>query len=156
MDNEMSQSVTGAEHIGSVKYAGFWLRVVASLIDSVLLVILSLIVMAPALLNPQNLSWVGIFNIVASAFTIVWVLLFWHWRGATPGKMVFGLVIVDANSLQKPSFAQLLLRYVGYIASTVLLMLGYIWVGIDARKQGWHDKIANTVVVKKSSLAYQR
>jgi len=59
-----------------------------------------------------------------------------------------GLVIVDAKTLGKPSFGKLVLRYIGYYVSTIPLLLGLIWVGIDKRKQGWHDKIAGTLVLK--------
>jgi uncharacterized RDD family membrane protein YckC len=41
-----------------------------------------------------------------------------------------------------------LARYVGYIISTIPLCLGFLWVGFDSKKQGWHDKIAGTVVVR--------
>ena len=88
-------------------------------------------------------------------FTLSWivpaiaVLVFWFARGATPGKMVINAVIVDANTLLQPTNGQLVGRYLGYFVSTVPLCLGLIWVGIDARKQGWHDKMANTVVIRK-------
>jgi uncharacterized RDD family membrane protein YckC len=41
-----------------------------------------------------------------------------------------------------------LLRYVGLIISFVALFLGVVWVAFDSRKQGWHDKIAGTLVVR--------
>ena len=44
---------------------------------------------------------------------------------------------------------QLIGRYLGYYVSTIPLMLGFLWVAFDARKQGWHDKMANTVVIRK-------
>ncbi len=59
--------------------------------------------------------------------------------------------IVDAATGGKPSSRQLVLRYVGYYVSTVPLFLGLIWVGLDSRKQGWHDKLAGTVVVSKAA-----
>jgi uncharacterized RDD family membrane protein YckC len=55
--------------------------------------------------------------------------------------------IVDANTGDKPSLRQYLIRYLGYIVATLPLGLGILWVAWDKRKQGWHDKLANTVVI---------
>jgi uncharacterized RDD family membrane protein YckC len=62
--------------------------------------------------------------------------------------MVTGLTIVDAKTGDKPSTGQFIGRYFGYYVSTIPLLLGLIWVGIDRRKQGWHDKLAGTVVIR--------
>ncbi len=72
---------------------------------------------------------------------------FWMTKSATPGKMVISACIVDARSGLKPSWGQLVRRYLGYLVSTVPLCLGFLWVAFDSKKQGWHDKIAGTVVV---------
>jgi uncharacterized RDD family membrane protein YckC len=76
------------------------------------------------------------------------VLLFWIYRQATPGKIAIGARIVDAESGANPSARQLVGRYLGYYVSIVPLMLGIFWVAFDPRKQGWHDKLAGTVVVR--------
>jgi uncharacterized RDD family membrane protein YckC len=76
------------------------------------------------------------------------VILFWVYKSATPGKMILGLKIVDARTGGIPSTGQLIGRYLGYYVSTIPLLLGLIWVGIDVRKQGWHDKLAGTVVIR--------
>ena len=137
---------------GELEYAGFWIRVWASVIDSVLL----LIVIGPVLTliygrhywqsselihGPADflLSWV---------FPAIAVVLFWIARQATPGKMAIGARIVDAQTGDNPTRGQLIRRYLGYYASLLPLGLGFVWVAFDPRKQGWHDKIANTVVVR--------
>jgi uncharacterized RDD family membrane protein YckC len=76
------------------------------------------------------------------------VILFWNYRQATPGKMAIGARIVDAKTGGKPSTGQLIGRYFGYFVSSIPLLLGLIWVGIDQRKQGWHDMLAGTLVVR--------
>ena len=87
-------------------------------------------------------------------FLINWLLpavaivLFWIYRQATPGKMAIKARIVDARTGAKPKPGQLMIRYLGYYVSTIPLGLGLIWVAFDPRKQGWHDKIAGTVVVR--------
>jgi uncharacterized RDD family membrane protein YckC len=75
-------------------------------------------------------------------------VLFWIYRQATPGKMAISARIVDAKTGQAPSTRQLVIRYLGYFVSTIPFGLGLMWVGFDPRKQGWHDKLAGTVVVR--------
>ena len=77
------------------------------------------------------------------------ILGFWIVKSATPGKLVLKGVIVDADTLEKPALWQWLVRYFGYFVSVILLFLGFLWVGWDARKQGFHDKLARTVVIYK-------
>lgn len=71
-------------------------------------------------------------------------------KGATPGKMLLGLKVLDAKTGNLLTIGQALLRYAGYILSSLIFCLGYIWVGFDKKKQGWHDKMAKTVVVREA------
>ena len=90
-------------------------------------------------------------------FFINWILMaclfvfFWTTWQATPGKMIMGLVIVDSGSGLKPSSAQCLVRYLGYFPSKAIFLLYFI-IGIHPRKQGLHDMLANTVVVRKGTI----
>jgi uncharacterized RDD family membrane protein YckC len=135
-----------------LQYVGFWLRVWASIIDTVLM----LIIIAPVV------SWIygadywlsGKIIQGPADFLITWVLpavavvLFWIYRQATPGKMAIGARIVDATTGGKPTTGQLIGRYLAYYVSTLPLLIGFIWVGIDQRKRGFHDMLAGTVVVR--------
>jgi uncharacterized RDD family membrane protein YckC len=76
------------------------------------------------------------------------VIAFWIARQATPGKMVLRAKIVDAETGEPPSRMQAIGRYLGYYVSLFGLGLGFFWVGWDKRKQGWHDKLAGTVVIR--------
>ena len=133
----------------AVEYVGFWPRVGASLIDTLAVMFL----VTPLLVWYFGLGWANAQG--ATAFVVNWILpglaivLFWYYRGATPGKMVVSAVIVDARTFGRPSVAQLIGRYVGYYVSTIPLCACLIWVAFDPRKQGWHDKMANTVVIRK-------
>ena len=137
-----------------LEYAGFWIRVWAFVIDSVLV----MMVIGPLLWGAYGPTyWIGgdgplfrgpldvLLNVV---FPAVAVVVFWVYRSATPGKMAIGARIVDARTGGKPSTAQLIGRYLGYYVSAIPLGLGLIWVAFDVRKQGWHDKLAGTVVVR--------
>jgi len=137
------------------EYVGFWLRVWASLIDTVLMLIvifpiLFVIYGSEKLASGVTLS--GSANILVSyILPAIVVIVFWYARQATPGKMAIGAIIVDAKTGEKPSLQQNLIRYAGYFVSTIPFCLGLIWVGIDKRKQGWHDKLAGTVVVRRKN-----
>jgi len=133
-------------------YAGFWIRVGASLIDTLLL----MFIIAPlvTVIYGQDYwqsetfvhgTWDVLLNYLLPA---VAVIVFWMYKSATPGKMILGLRIVDANTGGKPGTGQFIGRYLGYYLSAIPLGLGLIWVGIDRRKQGWHDKLAGTVVIR--------
>ena len=77
----------------------------------------------------------------------IFIMSFWFYKAATPGKMLLGIKIVDADSMEIPSKGQLIKRYLGYIISTLPLCLGFITVAFNKKKQGWHDKLANTLVI---------
>ena len=79
------------------------------------------------------------------------VATIWFWLRffGTPGKMALRLKIVDANTGNKLSVGQAIGRYFAYIVAAIPLLLGYIWIGIDKRKQGFHDKLAGTVVIRQ-------
>ena len=67
---------------------------------------------------------------------------------ADPGMIPFNMRIVMADDGSKPDWVRMLLRYVGLLIGIVIFFLGVIWAGFDRRKQGWHDKMAGTVVVR--------
>lgn len=123
---------------------------VASVIDMLIMLIvvvpLLLAIYGRAYLQQMGLAgfWDFVIQVVLPAVATV---LFWKYRGATPGKMAISARIVDATTGGPPSTARLIGRYFGYIVSTLPLFLGFIWIAIDRRKQGFHDKLANTVVV---------
>jgi uncharacterized RDD family membrane protein YckC len=136
-------------------YVGFWNRAAASLIDSVLLLIVVIPVqqaLTGAALGVPGDGPTGFWDVLVSyVLPAAAVLVFWKYRSATPGKMFMSAEIVDAATGGKPRNRQLVLRYVGYYLSTLPLLLGLVWVAFDPRKQGWHDKLAGTVVVSTAA-----
>ena len=135
-----------------LEYVGFWPRVGASVLDTLLI----MVVMYPLLVAVYGWAYFAsekliqgpadaLISFVLPAIAIVW---FWLKRGSTPGKDAISAKIVDAKTGNAPTFGQLLIRYLGYYVSTLPLGLGLLWVAIDPRKQGWHDKMAGTVVVR--------
>ena len=136
------------------EYAGFWLRVIATIIDTVLVVLVT----SPMLISVYGWDYFDeekSRTIAGPAEILIgWVLpaiaviVFWMKKQATPGKMALSLRILDAATGSKPSSGQFVGRYFAYLVSMLPLFLGLIWVAFDKRKQGWHDKLAGTVVVK--------
>ncbi len=132
-----------------VQYVGFWARVGASIIDSILMAIILVPIGRIFLGDVTMWDWDNPANILVNGvLPAIAVVVFWIYRQATPGKMAIGAKIVDEKTLGKPSTGQLIGRYFAYYVSTIPLLLGLIWVGIDARKQGWHDKLAGTLVIR--------
>ena len=68
-------------------------------------------------------------------------------QGKTPGKMVMGVEIVKTDG-SPIGFGRAILRYVGYIISSIILFIGFLMIAFDSKKQGLHDKIAGTCVIK--------
>jgi uncharacterized RDD family membrane protein YckC len=148
----------------TVDYAGFWLRLGAVLIDGVIL-------------WGFNYLMTGIWNIstglvwssistqqIGDAVTVPvthigwrWLLflivfvayfmVFWAWRGQTPGKMLARIKItyLDGSNI---GWNGAFIRFVGYLISAVFLFIGFFWLPFDARKQGLYDKLANTYVIR--------
>lgn len=134
------------------EYAGFWIRFGALLIDLVIMLIvlyvpLSFIYGQEYWFGDQLINgfWDILLGYVVPICATVW---FWLKYSATPGKMATKLKVVDAVSGEKMSMGQAIGRYFAYIPAILPLGLGLIWVGIDKKKQGWHDKLAGTVVIR--------
>ena len=75
------------------------------------------------------------------------VIAFWRYWSATPAKMLLRMKIVDSETHEPTSTPRLIIRYLAYFVSMLPLCLGFLWIAWDSRKQGWHDKIARTVVI---------
>ena len=135
------------------KYVGFWARVGAAFVDAVVLITVTY----PILIATYGLDYfsptkqavvAGPVDILVSwVFPFVAIVLFWHYKQATPGKMAVGARVVDASTGEPLSIGRCITRYLGLIIASLPLGLGVLWIAFDRRKQGWHDKIAGSVVV---------
>ena len=145
-----------------LEYAGFWIRIWATIIDTILLMLITF----PLLVSIYGWDYLDAektgFIAGPEDFLISWVLpaiaviTFWIYRAATPGKMAISAKIVDGQTGGKASTSQLVGRYFGYFISGIPLGLGIIWIAFDRRKQGWHDKLAGTVVVRRKNAGPEK
>ena len=142
-----------------LRYVGFWVRLLAFIIDSLAIMAMlwfvtlfiplseslsgidmtnreSLLALVPTLLTRLGFD---------AMFSAVVFLLLWNIIRSSLGKIVFRAYIVDSSG-QRARFGQLLVRYLGYFISLFCFGLGFIWIAFDPKKQGWHDKLAGTVV----------
>ena len=135
-----------------LEYVGFWARLLATFIDAILLLFVTLplllIFYGTAYLESDSFVEGPMDFFLTYIFPAIVTVLFWFWKQATPGKMALSAKIVDARSGKEPTGTQYIVRYLAYILSTIPFGLGFLWVAFDSKKQGWHDKLAKTVVVR--------
>jgi uncharacterized RDD family membrane protein YckC len=91
-----------------------------------------------------SLSWELLFEFSVLVVTII----FWDkWRGATPGKKLLHVRVVDAKTFQDITNKQAITRSLGYIPSTLLFGIGFLMVAFRKDKRALHDLLADTVVI---------
>ena len=142
-----------------VPVVGFGKRFLAYLIDYVVLIILSSVIgcgfgFVGVALAESSRDAASLVNLFVQCLSVLvsasYFVVFWAATGQTLGKMALGIKVVSTDG-SPVSWGKALLRYVGYIISGIPLFLGFIWVAFDAKRQGWHDKIASTYVVPKDA-----
>ena len=85
-------------------------------------------------------------SILSFLFVLGYHVFFLIFAGQTPGKALLGVRVVSIKG-GKLTWLQALVRFLGYIPSAILIWLGFIWILVDDRRQGWHDKLARTYVI---------
>jgi len=151
--------------MNDIRYGGFFRRIAAFLADQVLLAVLYSIVffISIRILGIDGISWFTLSDSIEEeggmrlfvsyewmtlVLSMAYFTYFHGTTGRTPGKGLFGLRVLQKDGTPvTPGIA--FLRWVGYVVSFLPFMLGFVWVAVDRRKQGWHDKIAGTVVVRE-------
>jgi len=158
----LSRQITSESY--TVDYAGFWIRLLAFIIDSA---ILGAVIWVFNGLWPLAFGrgWMGGLGGAAissgEADALYWTLqflipflmivayfiCFWGWRGQTPGKMAMKIKIVRFTG-ENTDWGDAVMRFLGFIISVLFVFIGNFWIAFDSRRQGWHDKIAGTYVIR--------
>lgn len=148
-----------AQAVPTVRYAGFWIRVLASIIDGL---VLSVIWVPLIIVFGTARIWTTEHGVVTFHFGASWGLILISWAvyalygtlmigsyGQTLGKMAVGVKVVRTD-LTRVSYGTAALREtIGKWISGLICDIGYIWAGFDPQKQAWHDHICNTLVIYK-------
>lgn len=154
---------------GQVEYAGFLRRLAASLIDTLVL----LIILTPlayffskgayfpnldssldpggdllAQLASAEFDWN--YLLISDLLPMVLIIFFWVRFRGTPGKQLMDCQVVDASTFGNLRVGQSVLRYAGYFLSLLPFGLGFLWIIWDRKKRGFHDLLAHTVVLRLS------
>ena len=155
-----------------LRYAGFWIRFLAYFVDSLILevplgVIFFLVVGAAvgstactpvstqfgtvcSGLSATTSGLIPLLFLGLLVVTGVYFVVCWSRFGRTPGQRLCGLRVVDAATGGQITTSRAVGRFLGLIVSSWVLEIGLIWAAFDAQKQGWHDKMASTFVVRSA------
>lgn len=140
---------------GEGDLGGFWVRALAYLVDSILLLgPVAMLEWLATQLNP-GFGGMALYALWAIALNFFYYGIIQPALEGSPGKLIFGLRLVR-DDLARISIGQGAIRFFASFASSLVFGLGYLWVAFHPRKQGWHDLMASTLVVKKGFLERAR
>jgi uncharacterized RDD family membrane protein YckC len=163
----MQRMREGGQAIGVRRYAGFWIRFVAQIIDGIILFVLGLIVGFPVrmllgvsavsvaqtqdpnqvlAMLPAMMGMIGVSLLINLVVGICYDIWFVHNKGGTIGKLALGLQIIRLDG-SRLSYGEAIGRYFAKILSAIILYIGFIMAGLDAEKRALHDRICNTLVI---------
>jgi uncharacterized RDD family membrane protein YckC len=142
------------------EYAGFWIRLGATILDSMFFMFVFLGTLylfmgndaflfaqgKPLLSNYSDIQlnlYTFFYNIVPAILTI----FFWIRYKGTPGKIILNIEVVNEEDGKALSIGRAFLRYIGYIVSIIPFGLGFFWMLFDNRNRTWHDMMAKSVVI---------
>jgi uncharacterized RDD family membrane protein YckC len=151
------------------RYAGFWIRFVARLLDGLIVgipfgILFGVFAVAGGVFannsssssqDSQNAAAAAVFGggflllyLLALVLQVGYWIYFWGTSGATLGMRLLHLRVVDADTGGPIGYARATVRFLMSIVNSWACYIGWIWVAFDPRKQGWHDKVANSVVLQ--------
>jgi uncharacterized RDD family membrane protein YckC len=138
------------------RYQGFWIRAAATIIDSILFTTLSYLISVAF-----EFTSLGVWLLILFQWVLIMVVSFLYetiltWKfGGTVGKLLLRMHVVDEKG--KPiTYGASVIRYFSKFVSSLILMIGYMMAGWDARKQALHDKFAKTLVMDNPSTRISR
>lgn len=147
---ETTNQPTSTVNVAPFGYAGFWRRLYANIIDSLIIGVVASPLSYTISSSVKNSSDTTTTNIGIFSFIISFAYVAFFWvsqNGQTLGKRIMGVrVIKDDGS--PVDLATAVVRYIGYALSSLIFCLGYLAAAFDSRKRAWHDRIAHTLVVR--------
>jgi len=147
---------TGIKASKGVIVIGFGRRLTANLIDAVFVFLVTFFVASvvgfagllfKVLKANNNLPFYELMVVTGLITSVIYYVGFWVSSGQTIGKFITGIKVSKADGTRL-SWGSAILRYIGYLISAVALSIGFLWLAFDKKRQGWHDKMAGTLVVR--------
>ncbi len=157
----------GVNVSGDLRYAGFWIRAAAAIIDGIILWVVQIVVTTPFTLilsgmmgdinqmEDQNFENLGLFMglqffliFLQFGIAIAYETWFVGKYAATPGKMACKIKVIKSDG-EKVGYGLAFGRYFGKLVSSIILGIGFIMAGFDGQKRALHDHMCNTRVVYK-------
>lgn len=132
-------------HLGNnQKYGGFWIRIWAGHIDLIVILLIwtFFLFMSPATFKGP---------IFIDGLILFYFLIFLSIFSTTPGKALLGLKVIDAKKMDKLKIGKAIGRTLLYSISFLIFGLGFLFIALDKKKQGFHDKLMGTIVVRDTS-----
>ena len=127
-----------------VQYVGFWTRLGASIIDSIILAMITfplLYLIYGGEYFDSSESVQGFVDVIISYLLPIFAtILFWIYKSATPGKIILAVKIIDEKTGNKPTVKQSVIRYIGYYVSLIPLGLGFFWIALMRRNRAGMTK----------------
>ncbi len=162
---DVEADMAGPARIDTLPRAGFWIRLAAWIADTVCLflatIVLAVLVLATIWfggwlggeINEQVMALAGYSGaVIVMASGFLYFTLFVGSSGQTPGKKLFGLRIVRVNGLEM-TYGRALLRSLCWILSLLLFSVGFLMIAFNRQKQGLHDMLAGTFVIRTQRLS---
>jgi uncharacterized RDD family membrane protein YckC len=134
----------------AARYAGFWIRVFANVLDGLLFAAVNQLARLGAGAVLGSTAHLAPESVLLTTLSPLVIVLCWMWKGTSPGKWMCGLRIVDEPTGGPLTPWQCVGRYVMGLLAVALGGIGYAYLVIDPRKQGLHDKIVRTLVVYRT------
>lgn len=147
----------GVAPVQSLRYGGFWIRLVARILDAIILAIVNSLFYMPFLAGfsdmlsvqdpQQQLGLQAILLVVQIAVGVAYETFFVGKLGGTPGKLALSLRVVLPDG-GKVTYLRAMGRYFGTVLSSLTLLIGYIIAAFDSQKRALHDHVCSTRVVR--------
>lgn len=145
-NSQISKVGNNQKLITAEGFAGFWIRLGAFVIDLAISLLVGVIIGNFLRLNTEDSFVWGV--LIFPVYIIVALTMY----STTFGKNIYGLSIIDEKGRGNIKVGKAIGRTISYILSTFIIYMGFWTIGIDSKKQGWHDKLAGTLVIKDKSV----
>jgi uncharacterized RDD family membrane protein YckC len=132
--------------------AGFWRRFAGSFIDGVAISVVGGLVNLLTGAHTSATLWLAGGRGYGLLVSVVYFTFFHGRTGQTPGNAALGIKVVDLETGDTIGYGRAFVRWLVSIVSFIVVLLGYLWMLWDGKKQTWHDKASSSLPVYRPTL----